>query len=146
MEANVKQHSADEQKKMIMHYTQRYEKAERAKDGKIQKWQTLDMFDRGEQWFGSNIPPWVPKPVTNWVRYVRTLKRSNLASSIPRSTFYPETEDDVNFVRRIQKGYNFVWDRKRVDRKVRRAIDRALLQGTSLGLVVVAALVLHRNQ
>lgn len=127
--------SSDEQKKMIQNMTTRYRKAEQALGEKHKRWQTLDMFDRGEQWFGQSIPPWIPKPVTNFIRFIRTLKRANLASSIPKSNFYAEFEDDKDTIDRIQKAYNNVWDRKKVSRVIRRGIDRSLIQGTAIAMV-----------
>lgn len=122
----------EQDKKQIQKYLSRFNKAKMAVSNLHEKWHTLDMFDRGEQWFKANIPPWVPKPVTNLIRYVRTLKRANLASNIPKAHFYPEYEQDAPLVEKLQKAYNYVWDTKKVDRVVRRSIDRALLQGTAV--------------
>jgi hypothetical protein len=139
----TKQLSADEQKQLISTYEQRYHKAERGMDVKHDKWQTLDMFDRGEQWVGQSIPPWIPKPVTNFVRFIRTLKRANLASSIPKSTFYPEYEEDKQTVEQLQKAYNFIWDRQKINRVIRKGIDRSLLQGTAIAYVYVDDLAIN---
>lgn len=102
---------------------------------KHETWRILDMFDRGQQWENANLPPWVPKPVTNYIRYFRTLKRANLASAIPAAHFYAEHPADEETVRNLQKAYEHVWYTEKVDRTVRRCIDRALLQGTSVGYV-----------
>lgn len=116
----------------INRYTMRFQKAEAAVQPKHAKWAELDAFDRGEQWKNVSLPPWIPKPVANYIRYTRQLKRANLATSIPRATFIPLTPEDQEFVGRLQKAYNHVWETERIDRTVRRCIDRSLLQGSSV--------------
>jgi hypothetical protein len=66
---------------------------------------------------------------------VRTLKRANLASSIPKANFSPEYREDAAYISRLQKAYDHVWEKKKVPRVVRRSIDRALLQGTAIAYV-----------
>lgn len=116
---------------------QRFLKSQQSVKPKHTLWTELDEFDRGEQWKNASIPPWVPKPVTNYVRFVRTLKRANMASSIPKPNFYAEYPEDEQIVRRLQKAHDYVWQTKSVDRIVRRNVDRALLQGTSIAYVYV---------
>lgn len=98
-------------------------------------WTELDMFDRGEQWKNEQIPPWIPKPITNYVRFVRTLKRANLASAIPKPTFTPLIPQYREQVSKLQKAHDHVWETQKVDRDIRECIDRALLQGTSIAYV-----------
>ena len=119
----------------IQKYYTRFINAENAVTSKHDTWRILDLFDRGQQWDNANLPPWVPKPVTNFIRYFRTLKRANLASAIPTSNFYPEHPRDVDMVEKLQKAYEHVWHMDKVDRTVRRCIDRALLQGTAVAYV-----------
>lgn len=122
-------------KEQIAHFTNRYHKANQAVLHKHQQWAVLDQFDRGEQWKDANIPPWVPKPVTNYVRFIRTLKRANLASAIPKAKFTPLYQEDIELVQRLQKAYDHVWDMENVARTIRRSIDRSLLQGTAIAYV-----------
>lgn len=122
-------------RELIQHYTNRFNKANQVCRAKHQVWAELDTFDRGEQWKGLNIPPWVPKPVTNYVRYVRTLKRANLASNIPKSRFSAIYEEDKPIIERLQKAYDHVWDTEKVNRTIRRCIDRVLVQGTAIAYV-----------
>jgi hypothetical protein len=124
-----------EVQKQIQKYYQRFINAENAVTHKHETWTVLDQFDRGQQWEGAAIPPWVPKPVTNFIRYFRTLKRANLASAIPSAHFYSEHPADVETVRNLQKAYEHVWYMEKVDRTIRRCIDRALLQGTAIAYV-----------
>lgn len=119
----------------ISKYYQRFLNANNAVSKKHETWRILDLFDRGQQWDGANLPPWVPKPVTNFVRYFRTLKRANLASSIPTASFYAEHQVDDEIVANLQKAYEHVWHTEKVGRTVRRCIDRALLQGTAVAYV-----------
>lgn len=119
----------------IQKYYTRFINAEMAVEHKHETWRILDLFDRGQQWENANLAPWVPKPVTNFIRYFRTLKRANLASAIPTSQFYSEHPADVETVKNLQKAYEHVWHVEKVDRTVRRCIDRALLQGTSIAYV-----------
>ena len=132
--------SADETKQqrdqtLIKKYYTRFINANNAVSTKHATWKILDLFDRGEQWANTNLPPWVSKPVTNYIRYFRTLKRANLASNIPFSHFYPEHPEDTDTVKNLQKAYEHVWMSENVDRTVRRCIDRALLQGTAIAYV-----------
>lgn len=116
-------------------FTEQFLKAEQAVKAKHDMWAIMDMFDRSEQWKNVDLPPWVPKPVHNMIKYVRVLKRSNLASSIPSANFIPLNKDHEKQVRRLQKAYKHVWDTEKVAYMVRRSIDRSLLQGTAIACV-----------
>lgn len=114
---------------------QRFRKAQTAVQEKQMLWAELDMFDRGEQWKNESIPPWIPKPITNYIRYVRTLKRANLASAIPRPTFTALAPEYKEQIAKLQKAHDHVWETQKVARDVRECIDRALLQGTAIAYV-----------
>ena len=117
---------------VIQQMLQRYRKAESAVNDKHKLWTELDMFDRGEQWKNVSIPPWMPKPVTNFIRYIRTLKRANLASAIGKASFIPINPQFEEQVSKLQKAYDHVWETENIQRTMRRALDRGLLQGTSI--------------
>ncbi|MMZ47365.1 hypothetical protein D1872_90090 [compost metagenome] len=121
--------------KEINTYVQRFNKAEQSVSDKQAKWKIIDMFDRGEQWKDVPLPPWVPTPIHNMIRYVRTVKRANLAGNIPAAHYAPLNIDQKDLIENIQRAYKHVWDTQRVPYTVRRCIDRALLQGTSIGFV-----------
>ena len=125
----------EKERQTVNRYWQRYQRAMFAVQDKHKLWNTLDTFDRGEQWKGVAMPPWMPKPVTNYIRYTRTLKRANLAGAIPKANFSPVAREDSGLVNKYQKAYDHVWEEEKVDRMVRRCIDRALLEGTSIGYV-----------
>lgn len=120
---------------IIKIYTQRYRKAEDSVSQKHKLWAELDMFDRGEQWKNASIPAWIPKPVTNYVRYIRQLKRANLASSISKANFLPLNPQYAEQVSKLQKAYDHVWEVENVPYTIRSIIDRGLLQGTSIAYV-----------
>ena len=127
--------SEDEQQERIRKYSRRFQKAENAMGELHRLWKTLDLFDRGKQWDNAQIPVWIPKPITNLIRYVRTTKRANLAQNIPQAEFVPMTPLDAPLVRQLQKAYDHVWDEQKVPRTVRKCIDRGLLYGTSIAYV-----------
>lgn len=127
--------SEDEQRELIRKYFRRFQKAENAMGDLHRLWKTLDLFDRGKQWDNVKIPVWIPKPITNLIRYVRTTKRANLAQNIPQAEFVPMTPLDAPLVRQLQKAYDHVWDEQKVSMTVRKCIDRGLLYGTSIAYV-----------
>lgn len=129
------QSKLEEERLRIQRYHQRFRKAQTGLGGKHSLWKQLDVFDRGRQWDDVSAPPWIPKPVTNLIRFVRTLKRANLASAIPTCTFSAEFAEDIQTIWKLQKAYEHVWERDAVARTVRRCIDRAVLQGTAIAYV-----------
>lgn len=125
----------ESEKKLVQKMHSRFLRAQTAKAGKEKQWAEIDEFDRGEQWKGLNIPPWVPKPVTNYIRHFRTLKRANLTAAISKATFEPVAESDAPFVKRLQAAYDHVWDVEKVPRTLRNCIDRAISLGTTIAMV-----------
>ena len=123
---------ADKQRGMIQRFNMRLRKSSQAKAEKVKLWNLLDTFDRGEQWKGAPIPPWIPKPVTNMIKYVRTTKRANLTSNIPSAKFYSNYQSDDWLITQLQKAYEFVWELNKMPMVVRRCIDRSILQGTAV--------------
>lgn len=131
----AKKRTTEAEKKLIEKYDRRFRKSQTAFSSKRKLWAELDLFDRGDQWSTANLPPWIPKPVTNFIRYIRTLKRANLASAIPMSRFSALSQENSEFITRLQKAYEHVWQWEKVPRTVRRSIDRAMLQGTAIAYV-----------
>lgn len=127
--------SKEEQRKLILKAERRFRQASNAMGEKHRMWKIIDQFDRGEQWKNVQIPTWIPKPVTNLIRYVRTTKRANLAQNVASASFVPMTPVDQGLVYQIQKAYDHVWDEQKVPLTVRRCVDRALLHGTSIAYV-----------
>lgn len=124
--------SVEEERELIRKAERRYQTAADGMGEHHKGWNLIDMFDRGKQWDQVAIPVWVPKPITNLIRYVRTTKRANLAQSVPQAQFVPMTPEDVPMVYQLQKAYEHVWDEQKVPMTIRRTIDRGLLHGTSI--------------
>jgi hypothetical protein len=127
----------EEEKELISKYVRRGKKAVSAMGDLHRDWKMIDLFDRGRQWDMVNLPVWLPKPITNLIRYVRTTKRANLALNVPQATLTPLTPIDDGFVKLLQKAYEHVWDEEKVPLTIRRCVDRSLLQGTSIAYVYV---------
>jgi hypothetical protein len=127
--------SVDEERKLISKAENRYRLASDGMSDHHKAWNMIDTFDRGKQWDGVQIPVWIPKPITNLIRYVRTTKRANLAQNVPQANFIPMTPLDAPLIRKVQKAYDHVWDEQKVPLTIRRCVDRALLHGTSIAYV-----------
>lgn len=127
--------SEEEQRDFIHKARRRFQKAENAMGELHDQWSIIDKFDRAKQWDNVPIPVWIPKPITNLIRYVRTTKRANLAQNVPQANFTPLTEIDAPLVYKVQKAYEHVWDEQKVPMLVRKAVDRSLLHGTSIAYV-----------
>lgn len=127
--------SADDQRNFIRKAYRRFQIASNGMSSLHNQWRLLDLFDRGRQWDTVQIPVWIPKPMTNLIRFVRTTKRANLAQNIPTATFTPLTPLDEPLVRQVQKAYNHVWEEQLVPMTCRRCVDRGLLHGTSIAYV-----------
>jgi hypothetical protein len=94
----------------------------------------LDAFDRGDQWNvkNSNMPPWIPKPVTNYVHYVHTYKTASISVESLIGKLRPLSPTDVESVNDLQKVYEYLWDKLELKYKVRDAISDSRLFGTSI--------------
>ena len=121
--------------KQIKTFMQRQNKSAQASADRREEWRVMDIFDRGKQWDNVSLPPWIPKPIHNMIRYTRTWKRANLAGNIPAAHYAPMISDQKDAVLMLQRGYKHVWDTHRVAYTVRRCIDRMFLQGTSIAYV-----------
>lgn len=127
--------SLEEQRALIAKALHRYRIASNGMDELHKEWALLDKFDRAKQWDSVQIPVWIPKPITNLIRYVRTTKRANLAQAVPQANFVPMTPVDTPLVKQLQKAYDHTWDEQKVPLLVRKVVDRALLHGTSIAYV-----------
>jgi hypothetical protein len=124
-----------EERDLIQKALRRFRIASNGMDDHHKRWALIDQFDRGRQWDNVQIPVWIPKPITNLIRYVRTTKRANLAMTVPQANFVPMTPSDVTLVSKLQRAYEHVWDQEKVPMVVRRCVDRSILQGTSIAYV-----------
>lgn len=124
----------DERIDRVQRILQRYEKARSAKTKVTEKMIELDKFDRGEQWEGK-YPPWVPKPVTNYIHLVKTTQRANLALQNQVAMLRPLHPEDDQAVQSLQKAYDGVWYRTDARYYVRDTIETALLLSTGILMV-----------
>ena len=112
--------SEQEERDLIQKALRRFRIASNGMDDHHKRWALIDQFDRGRQWDNVQIPVWIPKPITNLIRYVRTTKRANLAMTVPQANFVPMTPSDVDLVSKLQRAYEHVWDQEKVPMVVRR--------------------------
>lgn len=113
-----------------------FEKARTQRQTKDKLWMELDEFDRGEQWKNAaKMPPWVPKPVTNYVHFVKTMKKAGLSLNNPTGKLRPVSPDEIERVRKLQKGYEYAWKKSRSRMTVREVIETSRLLGTGISQI-----------
>jgi hypothetical protein len=110
----------------------RLKKGKQAKQSYISVWKELDEFYRGDQYKSQNIPPWVPKPVTNFIHMVITIKRAALATENPMAMLRPLSQEDADSISQLQRIYEWVWKRIKARKSVRDAIETSKLLGTGI--------------
>lgn len=111
----------------------KFSKARTQRQLKDEKWKELDMFDRGEQWErAGNMPPWVPKPVTNYIHLVKTMKRASLAIKNPVGKLRPVSPKDIDSVKNLQNGYEYFWKKADCQQTTRDVIETSRLLGTGI--------------
>ena len=101
------------------------------------KWKELDAFDRGEQWDLSSIPlpSWVPRPVTNYIFVVKTVKKASLVKSVSEGTLLPLSPEDIQKVEILEKAKKSKWKQLGVPNIIRETAGRAILLGTGITFV-----------
>ena len=111
---------------------------EDAKNSRLDKrdkiFKELDAFDRGDQWNIKNrtYPPWIPRPVTNYVHFVRTYKTASISVESLIGKLRPISPSDVEAVGQLQKIYEYLWDSLNIKHKVRDVISDSRLFGTGV--------------
>jgi hypothetical protein len=95
----------------------------------------LDAFDRNQQWDLENAPPWLPKPVTNFVHLVKYTKRAALSIDNPTGKLRPASPAGATMVDELDKGFQYVWERIKARKVVRQNIETAKLLGTAIAHV-----------
>lgn len=116
---------------------EKFEKAKRQREKYNDKWKELDAFDRGEQWNlgGTPLPPWIPKPVTNYIHLVKTTKRAALAIENPSSMILGQTPQDHALAKELQVIFDFIWQQIKARLTVRECLETAKLLGTAIAWV-----------
>lgn len=92
----------------------------------------LDAFDRNQQWELNNAPPWLPKPVTNFVHLVKYTKRAAFAVENPVAKLRPVSPQGQQRVEVLNKAYEDTFDRIKMRKLVRSNIETAKLLGTAI--------------
>lgn len=120
--------STDPKVKDIMH---KFKQAREKRQHRDAIWEELDKFDRGEQWQG-NIPPWIPKPVTNMVHLVKTTKRAAFAIENPTGVLRPLSPGDRQNVDDLNKVKNYVWEKTNSRGVIREILETGKLLGDGI--------------
>ena len=123
--------------KKVAQILEKYQKAKRHRQRKDPKWKELDAFDRGEQWElgDTQLPPWVPKPVTNFIHLVKTTKRAALAIENPGAMIMGQSPQDHENAKELQKIVDFVWKQMKARSVVRDVLETSKLLGTGIAMV-----------
>lgn len=110
-------------------------KAKEKRQLKDAGWTELDKFDRGEQYGDAPLPSWIPKPVTNMVHLIKTTKRAAFAMENPTGKLRPLTSNDVENIEKLQKAYEYEWQRTASRKVVREVLETGKLLGTGISQV-----------
>lgn len=113
----------------------RYRKARDQRQKMDPLWSELDNFYRGEQYNDQKIPPWVPKPVTNFIHLVVSTKRAALALEHPSAILSAVAAEDTERIEELQRIYEWVWKKVKASRVVRQNIETSRLLGTGIAHV-----------
>lgn len=94
----------------------------------------LDAFDRGDQWNIRKMtyPTWLPRPVTNFIHYVKTYKTASISVESLIGELRPLSPEDVEPVDEMQKIYEYMWDMLDMKYKIRDVISDSRLFGTGV--------------
>lgn len=95
-------------------------------------WNELDAFDRNQQWELNNAPPWLPKPVTNFVHLVKYTKRAAFAVENPVAKLRAVSPAGIERVAQLNKAYEDTFDRIKLRKVIRENIGTAKLLGTAI--------------
>lgn len=114
-----------------------FEKMKQARQKYDKKWKELDAFDRGEQWNLSTIPmaSWVPRPVTNYIHVVKSIKKASLVENVAEGTLLPLSIEDAEKIKLLNAAKKSKWKQLNVVNKIRETADRAILLGTGVTYV-----------
>lgn len=118
--------------KKVKEILAKFEKAKAQRQLKDPKWQELDMFDRGEQWDTKKMPPWIPRPVTNYIHLVKTMKRAAFAIKNPKGKLRPVSPSEIQDVEELQKGYDYYWKKINCRKVIRDVIETSRLLGSGI--------------
>ena len=113
----------------------KFKKARNKKQKREVIMKELDAFDRNQQWDLQNAPPWLPKPVTNFVHLVKYTKRAALAIDNPTGKLRAVSPAGVERVDKLDRAFQYVWERIKARKVVRENVETAKLLGTAFAHV-----------
>lgn len=121
-------------KPKIEYVIAQFEKMKQARKARESKWKELDAFDRGDQWNLSTVPmaSWVPRPVTNYIHVVKSVKKAALVENVAEGTLLPLSAIDAPKIELLNKAKKSKWRQLNLTDIVRRTADRAILLGTGV--------------
>ncbi|HDW3055566.1 TPA: hypothetical protein RMI67_003210 [Bacillus cereus] len=112
---------------------ERFKKAKSKRQKKDNMWKTLDSYNRNEVWeVEGNLPPWMPRPNTNFIHLVSTTKKAALAVEDPIGKLYPVSPEEIREIEMLNKIYEFVWKKIKVSSTLREIIGTSKLLGTGI--------------
>jgi hypothetical protein len=114
---------------------ERFRQARTKQQGKVEIWQTLDAFDRNEQWTIKDSAPWLPKPVTNFIHLVKYTKRAAISTENPTGKLRATSPEGVEAVQMLNKAYEDTFERIKARKIVRQNIETSKLLGTAIAHV-----------
>ena len=113
-----------------------YKRAKDHKRDRMETWQELIKFDKGEQWKDLGLPPFVPTPVTNYIHYVKSMKTAAFAIENPVGKLRAIGSQNIKAVDTLNKVVEGEMERMKARQVVRDAISTAKLLGTAIVEVV----------
>jgi hypothetical protein len=113
----------------------RFKSAKTKRQEKDPVWKELDAFDRNQQWDLESLPSWLPKPVTNFIHLVKYTKRAALAIDNPTGKLRAVSPNGVGQVDKLNKGFQYAWERIKARKVVRQNIETSKLLGTAIAHV-----------
>lgn len=114
---------------------EKYKQARNKRQQKDPLWQELDAYDRNDQWDLTTAPPWLPKPVTNFIHLVKYTKRAALSTDNPTGKLRPVSPDKEVEIDMLNKAFQYTWERIKARKVVRQNIETSKLLGTAIAHV-----------
>lgn len=113
----------------------KFRQARNKRQAKDELWKELDAFDRNEQWDLKAAPPWLPKPITNYIHLVKYTKRAAFAVENPTAKLRPFSPKSMEAVKLLNKAYEDTFDRIKARKVIRESIETMKLLGTAIAHV-----------
>jgi hypothetical protein len=113
----------------------KFKKAKTKRETREEIMKELDAFDRNQQWDLQNAPDWLPKPITNFVHLVKLTKRAALSIDNPTGKLRAVSPNGKERVDKLDKAFQFVWERIKARKVVRENIETSKLLGAGFAHV-----------